>query len=85
MPVETTFTVVAGDKATAFIDGDFLGGAGPRPMVREGADFVYRTRLMPGASVTVATAPTAEAVGSASAVTATILAKPSALRLPVQP
>ncbi|PXA86798.1 arabinogalactan endo-1,4-beta-galactosidase [Caulobacter sp. D4A] len=84
-PVETTFKVAAGDKPAAFIDGDFLGGAGPRPMVREGADFVYRTRLMPGSSVTVATAPTAEAVGSAPAVTATIAAKPRALRLPVAP
>ena len=85
MPVETTFKVAAGDKASAFIDGDFLGGAGPRPMVREGSDFVYRTRLMPGASVTVATAPTAAAVEAASAVTATISAKPSAVRLPAQP
>jgi arabinogalactan endo-1,4-beta-galactosidase len=71
LPVEVTFkTKVSGD--TAFIDGDFLGGVGPRPMVREGDAFVYRTRLAPGTSVTVATATTAAAVADASAVTATV-------------
>lgn len=85
MPVETTFKVAAGDQAGAFIDGDFMGGAGPRPMVREGADFVYRTRLMPGVSVTAATAPTAEAVQAAPAVTATIAQRPSAIRLQAKP
>jgi arabinogalactan endo-1,4-beta-galactosidase len=71
LPVEVTFkSKVSGD--TAFIDGDFLGGVGPRPMVREGDAFVYRTRLAPGTSVTVATATTAAAVADASAVTATV-------------
>lgn len=88
LPVEVTFKAKAtrgpgGD--TAFIDGDFLGGAGPRPMVREGDAFVYRTRLTPGTSVTVATAATAAATADAPAVTATIGARPATIPLPEQP
>jgi arabinogalactan endo-1,4-beta-galactosidase len=71
LPVEVTFKARATTPA-AFIDGDFLGGVGPRPMSREGDAFVYRTRLMPGASVTVATAATAQTAADAPAVTATI-------------
>ena len=80
LPVEVTFkTKVAAD--TAFIDGDFLGGVGPRPMSREGDAFVYRTRLTPGTSVTVATAPTAAAVADAPAVTATVGQRASVVRV----
>jgi arabinogalactan endo-1,4-beta-galactosidase len=80
LPVEVTFkTKVSGD--TAFIDGDFLGGVGPRPMVREGDAFVYRTRLMSGTSVTVASAATAAAVADAPAVTATVGQRPSVVKL----
>ncbi|CAN5268692.1 hypothetical protein BH10PSE4_BH10PSE4_04310 [soil metagenome] len=67
---------------TAFIDGDFLGGVGPRKMTREGDAFVYRTRLMPGASVTFATAATRETVADAPAVTATIGQRAAVLALP---
>jgi arabinogalactan endo-1,4-beta-galactosidase len=80
LPVEVTFkSKVSGD--TAFIDGDFLGGVGPRPMTREGDAFVYRTRLAPGTSVTVATATTAAAVADASAVTATVGQRASVVKV----
>jgi arabinogalactan endo-1,4-beta-galactosidase len=84
LPVEVTFKARASGPA-AFIDGDFLGGVGPRPMTREGDAFVYRTRLMPGASVTVATAATAETVADAPAVTATIGARATTVPLSGQP
>jgi arabinogalactan endo-1,4-beta-galactosidase len=84
LPVEVTFKAKATTPA-AFIDGDFLGGAGPRAMTREGDAFVYRTRLMPGASVTVATAATAQATTDAPAVTATIGAGVTAVPLAEQP
>ena len=80
-PVEVTFKAKATTEA-AFIDGDFLGGVGPRAMTREGDGFVYRTRLMPGASVTVATAATPQAVADAPAVTATIGRQATAIPLP---
>jgi arabinogalactan endo-1,4-beta-galactosidase len=80
LPVEVTFkTKVSGD--TAFIDGDFLGGVGPRPMAREGDAFVYRTRLMSGTSVTVASAATAAAVADAPAVTATVGQRASVVKV----
>jgi arabinogalactan endo-1,4-beta-galactosidase len=80
LPVEVTFKAkVAGDAA--FIDGDFLGGVGPKAMVREGDAFVYRTRLAPGTSVTVATAATASAVADAPAVTATVGQRASVVRV----
>ena len=80
LPVEVTFkTKVTGNAA--FIDGDFLGGVGPKPMTREGDAFVYRTRLAPGTSVTVATATTATAVADAPAVTATVGKKASVVAL----
>jgi arabinogalactan endo-1,4-beta-galactosidase len=79
LPVEVTFKAkVASD--TAYIDGDFLGGVGPRPMTREGDAFVYRTRLMPGTSVTVATAATAARVADAPAVTATVGSRASVVK-----
>jgi arabinogalactan endo-1,4-beta-galactosidase len=84
LPVEVTFKARA-TAGTAFIDGDFLGGVGPRPMVREGDAFVYRTRLMPGTAVTVATAATAATVADAPAVTATIGAHAAIVPLPGQP
>jgi arabinogalactan endo-1,4-beta-galactosidase len=84
LPVEVTFKAkVAGE--TAFIDGDFLGGVGPRPMTREGDAFVYRTRLAPGAKVTVAIATRADAVADAPAVTATIGAGATTVPLSEQP
>lgn len=72
MPVDVTFRAAAGGEAARFIDGDFLGGVGPRPMALENGVWTYRTRLMPGASVTAATAIEAAAVGDAPALTATI-------------
>ncbi|KRA62421.1 arabinogalactan endo-1,4-beta-galactosidase [Caulobacter sp. Root656] len=83
-PVEVTFKARATTGA-AFIDGDFLGGVGPRPMTREGDAFVYRTRLAPGTSVTVATAATAAAVAGAPAVTASIGDRAATVPLPEQP
>jgi arabinogalactan endo-1,4-beta-galactosidase len=84
-PVEVTFKAQAprggATTETAFIDGDFLGGVGPRPMAREGDGFVYRTRRMPGASVTVATAATPQAVADAPATTATIGQQATAIPL----
>lgn len=80
LPVEVTFKAKAAGP-TAFIDGDFLGGVGPRPMTREGDGFVYRTRLMPGTAVTVATAATPQAVADAPAVTATIGQRPAVIPL----
>jgi arabinogalactan endo-1,4-beta-galactosidase len=80
LPVEVTFkTKVSGE--TAFIDGDFLGGVGPRPMTREGDAFVYRTRLAPGTSVTVAAASTASTVADAAAVTATVGQRASVVKV----
>jgi len=80
LPVEVTFkTKVSGE--TAFVDGDFLGGVGPRPMTREGDAFTYRTRLAPGTSVTVGTAATAAAVADAPAVTATVGRKASVVKI----
>jgi arabinogalactan endo-1,4-beta-galactosidase len=67
MPVEVTFRVSAHGEAARFIDGDFLGGVGPRLMTLENGAWTYRTRLMPGASVTAATAPEVSAVGDAPA------------------
>jgi arabinogalactan endo-1,4-beta-galactosidase len=81
LPVEVTFKAKAVGDA-AFIDGDFLGGVGPRAMTREGDAFVYRTRLMPGASVTMATATTPDKVADAPAVTATIGHRATLLPLP---
>lgn len=84
LPVEVTFkaNVSPGSGGdTAFIDGDFLGGVGPRPMTREGDAFVYRTQLTPGSSVTVATAATAAAVADAPAVTATVGRRASVVRV----
>ena len=72
MPVDVTFRVTAKGEAARFIDGDFLGGVGPRPMTLESGVWTYRTRLMPGASVTAATAVDAAAVGDAPAKTATV-------------
>ncbi|EJL23597.1 arabinogalactan endo-1,4-beta-galactosidase [Caulobacter sp. AP07] len=84
-PVEVTFKAQAprggATTETAFIGGDFLGGVGPQPMTREGDGFVYRTRLMPGASVTVATAATPQAVADAPAMTATIGQQATAIPL----
>ncbi|MEJ2818308.1 arabinogalactan endo-1,4-beta-galactosidase [Caulobacter sp. CCG-8] len=80
LPVEVTFKTKATSEA-AFIDGDFLAGVGPRPMTREGDAFVYRTRLAPGTSVTVATATTAAGVADASAVTATVGQRASVVRV----
>jgi arabinogalactan endo-1,4-beta-galactosidase len=80
LPVEVTFkSNISGE--TAFIDGDFLGGVGPRPMAREGDAFVYRTRLAPGTSVTVAAASTAAAVADAAAVTATVGQRASVVKV----
>lgn len=84
LPVEVTFKAKATTPA-AFIDGDFLSGVGPRAMTRDGDAFVYRTRLMPGANVTVATAATAQAVADAPAVTATIGAGATTVPLAEQP
>ena len=71
-PVDVTFRAPAGAETERFIDGDFLGGAGPRPMIREGGFWIYRTRLMPGAAVTVATAAQGDAVADAQALTADV-------------
>jgi arabinogalactan endo-1,4-beta-galactosidase len=80
LPVEVTFkSKISGE--TAFVDGDFLGGVGPRPMTREGDAFVYRTRLAPGTSVTVASAATAAAVADAQAVTATVGQRASVVKV----
>ncbi|WP_454717389.1 glycosyl hydrolase 53 family protein [Caulobacter segnis] len=72
MPVDVTFRVAAHGEAARFIDGDFLGGVGPRPMTLENGAWTYRTRLMPGASVTATTATDAAAVGDAPAKAATV-------------
>ncbi|CAN5517132.1 arabinogalactan endo-1,4-beta-galactosidase [soil metagenome] len=80
LPVEVTFKTKA-VGTTAFIDGDFLGGVGPRLMTRDGDAFVYRTRLMPGTAVTVGTAATAAGVADAPAVTATVGQRASVVRL----
>jgi len=72
MPVDVTFRVTAHGEAARFIDGDFLGGVGPRPMALENGAWIYRTRLMPGAAVTAATATEAAAVADASAKAATV-------------
>ncbi|MGR4864215.1 glycoside hydrolase family 53 protein [Caulobacter sp. LARHSG274] len=85
-PVEVVFTTpAAAGQAAAYIDGDFLGGVGPRPMTREADAFVYRTRLTPGASVTVATATTPAATGDAPAMAAIIGAGPTKVPLSAQP
>ena len=81
LPVEVTFTTKATTQA-AFIDGDFLGGLGPKAMAREGDAFVYRTRLMPGASVTVGVAATPDKVADAPAVTAIVGQHATRLSLP---
>ncbi|WP_426030714.1 glycoside hydrolase family 53 protein [Caulobacter sp. DWP3-1-3b2] len=80
-PVEVTFKTKATTDA-AFIDGDFLGGVGPRPMTREGDAFVYRTRLMPGAAVTVATAEASDQVADSPAVAAAIGQSAAVVPLP---
>jgi arabinogalactan endo-1,4-beta-galactosidase len=72
LPVDVTFRVAAHGEAARFIDGDFLGGVGPRPMVLENGAWIYRTRLMPGASVTAATATDVAAVGDAQAESAIV-------------
>jgi len=81
LPVDVTFKVAAGDEPARFIDGDFLGGVGPLPMRREGDSWTLRTRLMPGAPVTVATAVTAETVADAPALSASIGKGPSVIPL----
>lgn len=72
MPVDVTFRVKAQGEAARFIDGDFLGGVGPRPMTLENGAWTYRTRLMPGTSVTAATAAEVATVGDAPAKAATV-------------
>ena len=81
LPVEVTFKTKATTDA-AFIDGDFLGGVGPRRMTREGDAFVYRTRLMPGAAVTVATAEASDQVADSPAVAAAIGQSAAVVPLP---
>lgn len=81
LPVEVTFKTKATTDA-AFIDGDFLGGVGPRRMTREGDAFVYRTRLMPGAAVTVATAEASDEVADSPAVAAAIGQRAAVVPLP---
>ncbi|PZR34819.1 arabinogalactan endo-1,4-beta-galactosidase [Caulobacter segnis] len=81
MPVDVTFRVAANGEATRFIDGDFLGGVGPRPMTLESGAWIYRTRLMPGASVTAATATEASAVADAPAQRAAIGKDSSVVKL----
>ncbi len=72
MPVDVTFRLAAHGEAARYIDGDFLDGAGPRPMRLENGAWTYRTRLMPGVSVTVATAADPAAVADAPAQSATV-------------
>ena len=72
MPVDVTFRVKAQGEAARFIDGDFLGGVGARPMTLENGAWTYRTRLMPGAAVTAATATDAAVVGGTPAKAATV-------------
>lgn len=72
MPVDVTFRVAAHGEAARFIDGDFLGGVGPRPMRLENGVWTYRTRLMPGVSVTAATAADPAAVADAPAKSAKV-------------
>jgi len=72
MPVDVTFRMKAQGEAARFIDGDFLGGVGPRPMTLENGAWTYRTRLMPGTSVTAATATEVATVGDAPAKAATV-------------
>lgn len=81
MPVDVTFRVAAHGEAGRFIDGDFLGGVGPRPMRLEDGVWTYRTRLMPGASVTAATATDPARVADAPAKAATIGKGPSVIAL----
>ena len=81
MPVDVTFRVTAHGEAARFIDGDFLGGVGPRPMRLENGAWTYRTRLTPGASVTAATAGDPAAVADAPATTATVGKGPSPIAL----
>lgn len=81
MPVDVMFQVTAHGEATRFIDGDFLGGVGPRPMTLEGGAWVYRTRLMPGASVTAATATEVSAVADAQAKSAVVGKRASVIPL----
>lgn len=71
-PVEVAFRIAAGGEAERYIDGDFLGGVGPRPMIRDGGFWTYRTRLMPGSKVTVGTAETAQGVADAPALEAVV-------------
>jgi arabinogalactan endo-1,4-beta-galactosidase len=71
-PVDVTFRIAATGEAERFIDGDFLSGVGARAMTRDGAFWTYRTRLMPGTKVTVATAATAQAVADAPALEASV-------------
>jgi len=71
-PVDVEFRVAAAGESQRFIDGDFLGGIGARAMTRDGAFWVYRTRLMPGVKVTAATASSAQAVADAPALEATV-------------
>jgi arabinogalactan endo-1,4-beta-galactosidase len=71
-PVEVTFRLAANGEPARFIDGDFLAGTGPLPMIRSGQDWVFRTRLMPGTEITVATAETAGTVADAPALSAVV-------------
>ena len=72
MPVDVTFRAAAHGEAARYLDGDFLGGVGPRPMTLQGGVWSYHTRLMPGTSVTVATAVDPAAVADAPAQSATV-------------
>lgn len=71
-PVEVEFRIAAAGEAERYIDGDFLGGVGPRAMTRDGGFWTYRTRLMPGIKVVVGTAETAQAVADAPALEAVV-------------
>ena len=82
-PVAVTFQVPAGDETTRFIDGDFLGGVGPLPMQRQGGDWSFTTRLVPGSPVLAATAARREAVADAAAQAATV--GQAATRIPLLP
>jgi arabinogalactan endo-1,4-beta-galactosidase len=84
-PVDVEFRAPAASEAQRFIDGDFLGGVGPRAMTREGDVWTYRTRLMPGAKITAGTASSAQAVADAPALTAVVGKGATVIPLKLQP
>lgn len=82
-PVDVEFRVKAqAGEGPLYLDADFLTGAGPVAMTRDGEDWRYTIALMPGSGFVAATATTPQGVAGAEAASGKIGQGASRIRLP---